>query len=185
MAKFAGQFTDAPIMIYDIHNNFIAKTIISRHNWGQMYIEVTEGLENTKPGTRLHLLIIHSGGVSEFDGTYKCVRQGIFEITIYGERKRDARGSKRLPLNISAQIKEITVNSEIVQLREPVQVTVENISKTGVLVNSPELRLIINVISQIELNIQGRDTILYAKVVREQTNGDGTYSFGCRLVFSK
>jgi len=185
MAKYSGHFTDALVVIYDNENNFITQTIISGHNRGEMYIEITEGMENIKPGTRLHLLIIHSDGASEFGGTLKSVRQGIYEIPIYGERKREARGSTRHKMNAGALIKEITVDDETITLRDPVDITIEDISKTGILFKSPNLRFIVSVVPQIKVNVNGKETILYAKVVREQKNPDETFSFGCQLVFLK
>jgi len=184
MAKFAGHFTDALVVIYDKNNNLITKTIVTGHDRGEMYIEVTEGLENVRPGTRLHLLIIHSNGASEFGGTLKSVRQGIYEIPIFGERRRGAaRGATRYALNAKASIRDITINSETVTLSDPIQVTIENISKTGLLFKSPELRFILNAAAQIEFDVNGRNTVLIGRVVREQRNEDSTYSFGCRLVF--
>jgi len=183
MAKSLSHFTDALVVIHDNENNFITQTIVTGHDRSEMYIEIAEGMENVKPGTRLHLLIIHPDGASEFGGTLKCVRQGIYEIPIFGERRRGARGAVRHPLNADAQIKEIVVNSETVSLADPVQVTIENISKTGILFKSPDLRFIVDVVPQIELNVRGRDTLLRAKIVREQQNSDDSYSFGCQLVF--
>ena len=183
MAKSSSHFTDALVVIHDNEHKFITQTIVTGYNRSEMYIEITEGMENVRPGTRLHLLIIHPDGASEFGGTLKCVRQGIYEIPIYGERIRDARGAARLPLNAEALIKEIVVNAATVSLRDPVEVTIENISKTGVLFKSPDLRFIIDVVPRIEFSIHGKETILRAKIVREQQNNDNSYSFGCQLVF--
>ena len=183
MAKSSNQFTDALVVIHDSEDNFIAQTVVTGFDRSEMYIEITEGMGKIKPGTRLHLLIIHDDGASEFYGTLKCVRQGIYEIPIFGERKRDARGSERHPLNADATIREIIISSETIALRDPVRVTIENISKTGVLFKSVYLRFVVGVVPQIEFNIQGRDTVLRAEIVREQQNDDDTYSFGCQLKF--
>jgi len=83
VANLARNFTDAIVFIYDTDNNLITKTVITAHNRGEMYIEVAKGLENIKPKTRLQLMIIHSGGASELNGSLKSIRQGIFEISIY------------------------------------------------------------------------------------------------------
>jgi len=183
MARFAGHFTDALVVVYDNEDNFITKTIVTGHDRGEMYIEIAEGLETVKPGTRLHLLIVHPDGVSEFGGTLKCVRQGIYEIPIFGERRRDARGSTRYTINTRALVRDINIGQETVTLRDPISVTVENISKTGVLFKSPELRFIIDAEALIEFEVNSKKTILNAKIVREQHNQDDTYSFGCKLVF--
>jgi len=178
-------FTDSLVVIYDNDGYFITKTMVTGHNRHEMYIEVTDGLEYIKPGSRLRLLIIHSAGASEFGGALKQIRQGIYELSLFGERPRSARGTSRHALNSSAFVSEIIINSEKVALAEPASIIIENISTTGVLVRSPELQFILGVTLQIEFSINGRSTIVYGKTVREQLNADKTYSYGCRLVFLK
>ncbi|MCL2151426.1 MAG: PilZ domain-containing protein [Oscillospiraceae bacterium] len=183
MAKSLTNFTDSLVIIRDNGNNLITETIVTGYNRDEMYIEVTEGMENVKPGARLRLLIIHPDGVSEFSGTLKYSRQGIYEIPIFGEQTRGARATARYPLNADALIKEMVVNSEKVSLRDPIQVSLENISKSGIFIKSPEIRFINDVVLWIEFNVKGKEMVLNAKVVREQKNNDNSYSYGCQLVF--
>jgi len=189
MASPSGNFVDSLVVIYDNENNYIAKTIITGHNKNEQYIEVVGGLESVKTGTRLHLLIVYQDGCSEFGGTLSGVHKGVggrldvFEISLFGERPRDARGAVRHTLNSSAIIREVVVNSKRYALREPVNITIINISTTGVLIMSPELRFVMGSMLRIEVDIHGKETILLGKVVREQRHDDGTHSYGCQLVF--
>jgi len=185
MSNQAGQFADSLVVIYDNDNNYITKTIITAHEKKENYIEIAEGLESLKTGARLNLLIVHSDGVSEFGGTLSAVRKGVFEISLFGERQRDARGAARHTLEAEAIIKDMIIKSKRYTLREPAKVTIENISATGVFLTSPEVRFVIGAVVQIEVEIHGKQTILHGKVVREQQRGDGTYSFGCQLIFLK
>jgi len=185
MAKLAGQFTDALVVIYDGDNNYMTQTTVTGHDRGEMYIEVMEGLENVRPGTHLNLLIIHEKGASEFGGLLKSVRQGVYEIPIYGERRRGVRGASRYKLNTAAIIYEITVNSQTYVLSDPADVIVEDISKTGMRFKSHGLRLIIDAAVHIEFYYHGNRIILNVRVVRECINDDGTYSFGCKLIFKR
>ena len=185
MASILGNYTDSLVVVYDNNNSLLCQTIVLEHDRNENYIGISEGLEKVKTGTRLHLLIIHSDGASEYSGILKRVRQGIFEVLIFGEHQRDARGKMRHTLNAPAVVKDIVVNAERVTLIEPVPLVVVNISPTGVLISSPELDFIIGVILQIEFNFLGKNTIIYAKTVREQRNGDGIYRYGCQLIFLK
>ena len=183
MVKSVTNFTDSLVIILDNRNKLITETIVTGHNRDEMYIEVTEGLESVTPGARLRLMIIHPDGVSEFNGTLKYTRQGIYEIPIFGEHRRGARATARYLLNADALIKEMVVNSETVSLRDPIQVTLENISKSGIFIKSPEIRFINDVVLWIEFNVKDKEMVLNAKVVREQKNNDNSYSYGCQLVF--
>ena len=183
MANHASHFVDSLVFIYDTENNLIARTTVTGYGRDEMYIEVAGGLENVKPGIRLHLLIIHSTGASELSGTYKSMRQGIYEISIYGERQRDVRASARRVLNTSAVISDMVSELGTEELSAPLPVTIVNMSTTGVLISPKDIHLKTGALLQIEFNVSRKVCILYAEVVREQTDSDGTLRYGCRLHF--
>jgi len=183
MASLASSFTDAVVFIYDKNNNLITKTIITRHNRNEMYIEVAKGLENVKLKTRLQLLIIHSGGASELNGTLRSIRQGLFEISIFGERQRDVRTSVRRTLNASAAISDMVTDSESEKPPAPIQIVIENLSATGILIKTRTMRMEIGTFLQIEFKLHGKDVILFSEVVREQVHDGDVYKYGCKLHF--
>ena len=183
MANLASHFTDALVFIYDANYNFIAKTIVIGHDRDEMYIEVKDGLDSVKPRTRLHLRIIHSAGASELKGIFKCARQGIYEISIYGEKQRDVRASTRLRLNASAVISDMITASEIDIPGSHLPVTIENISTTGILIRSNGKRFEMESLLQVEFNLRGKNVIVYGEVVREQAHDAETYKYGCQLKF--
>lgn len=183
MAYIGSQFTGSLVFVYDKDDNLITKTRITAQDRDEMYIEITEGMENIKPGTRLKLLIIHSEGASELKGTLKSVRQRIYEIAIYGEIKRDTRSSVRYPLRNSAIISDMATGSERERLSEPIPVTIEDLSLSGIQVKTNGVRFEMGTLLQIEFSTQGKDGILYGEVVREQACGNGVYKIGCKLFF--
>jgi len=183
MASLASNFTHAPVFIYDTSNNLLAKTIITGHNRDEMYIEVAKGLENVKLKTRLQLVIIHSGGASELNGSLKSVRQGLYEISIYGERQRDVRTSKRRTLNASAVISDMVTDSETEKLAEPIKIIIENLSTTGILLGTRSVRFQIGTFLQIEFELYEKDVVLFGEVLREQAFDSGVYKYGCKLYF--
>jgi len=183
MPYLASDFTGFPIFIYDTKNNLITRTTVTGSNRDEMYIEVSEGLKDVKPRTRLQLLIIHSSGASELNGFLKIVRQGIYEISIYGERQREVRASKRRTINASAVISDMISEPQTETLKNPVAVTIENMSTTGILLRSKSKRFVIGALLQVEMNINGKILILYGEVIREQILSDNTYKYGCKLNF--
>jgi len=185
LAGATGNYTDSLVVVYDENDNFITKKIITGHNTSKKFIEFQKGEEDIKPGTRLHLVIVHSEGVSVYNGKLSIVFKGSCEISLFGERPRDARGSERHALNIDAIVTAFIVNSRQEPLSVPLFITIENISTTGVLVKTIANRFELGTILQVEFSINDKTTILYGKVVREQRHDDITYSFGCQLVFRK
>jgi hypothetical protein len=48
---------------------------------------------------------------------------------------------------------------------------------------SKRLRFEIGTLLQVELNVHGKNVILYGEVVREESNDDGSFKYGCQLNF--
>jgi hypothetical protein len=177
------QCMDCPIFIYDESNNLITETVVTGYGKNEMYIEISEGLEEIAPGTRLRLVVIHADNVSEFAGKLTSVRQGIFEISIHGQLTRDARGASRFSFNIPGTISTFLVNQEVVKLMNPIHVTIKNISSTGLMIESKDLPLNEGVSLNVEFQLNGRNSIILSKVVRTPTPESEPNCFGCQILF--
>jgi hypothetical protein len=176
---------DCPIIIYDNDKKFIAETIVTGYGRDEMYLEVMDGLENTPVGTLLRLLVIGENSVSEFSGKLTSRRQGITEISIFNQKKRDSRGAPRFPFNINALINNFIVDGEVVRLTNPLRVTIKNMSSTGLMIESRDLPLIEGTLLNIEFKLRDRDTVILCKVVREPIMEANSDTFGCQLMFPK
>ena len=170
-------------MIYDLQGKLITKTTVTGYGKDELYIEVSEGLEGIKPGTRFQLLVIHPDSVSEFGGKLRSIRQGVYEISIHGQRQREARVATRYPMRTLAQIKELIVDRETVTLLDPINIIIKDISATGLLLVSPDIMLVGGIYLKIEFSLSGKFYILNCKVVREPITGSDPDSFGCQIVF--
>ena len=183
MANYTGHFVDSPVFIYDTGNNLIARTKITGYGKDEKYIEVADGLKNVKPGTRLQLIIIHSTGASELGGVLKSVRQGIFEISIYGEKEREVRNTARRVINASAVISDMVCGYETRTPSEPLPVVIVDMSTTGILINSGDSRLDMGTLLQVEFTVSKKTCILYGEIVRERADENGAHEYGCKLYF--
>jgi len=182
-----GHFEDSLAVIYDSENRFITKTIITKHDRSTMYITIAEDLKGIKNGARLNVLVVHSGGASEFGGILRRSRAGISqcEISLFSEKQRYVRASKRHMLNIPAFINDLIINKKEESFIEPLHVVIEDLSTTGIRIKSPGVRLEVGYILTIEFLLNGKEAIINGKVTREQTNPDNTFSYGCQLIFPK
>jgi len=182
MAVTSKSFAGSLVFIYDKDNTLITKTSIASHNRVENYIEVARGLENVKLKSPLQLMIIHSGGTSEVSGTLKGFRQGLYEISIYNERKKDDRSKLRRTLNVDAIISEMFIDSVSKKPEEPIQIIIENLSTTGLLLRTATRRFDIGTFLQIEMKLFGKDVILFAEIVRQEVKED-QQKYGCKLCF--
>ena len=184
MVYLPRQCMGLPILIYDKKRNLIAETIVTGYGKEEMYIEVSEGLENTLPGTLLRLLILHPDSVSEFSGKLTSIRQGIYEISIHGQRKREARNSPRFLVRLDATVRNFVVDSKAVRIRNPIKVKIMNISSTGISLQSKDLHLSKGVMLSVEFTLLGKSTMILCKVIREPSGDDEPHSFGCQIIKS-
>ena len=179
------QCMDNPIIIYDRNKNFITETIVTGYGKDELYLEVSEGLEDTPLGTRLMLLVLHPDSVSEFAGRLRSVRQGIYEISIYGQRRREVRTAPRYSFNTPALIKSLVVDRDAVTLEFPIDATIVNLSSTGLLLYSPNLELVEGIQLRIEFVFRSRNTIIQCRVVRKSQEVSGLECYGCQIIFPK
>jgi len=183
MAEPEISFMDSPVFIYDADSKLITNTTVIGHDRELRCIEVAEGLYNVDLGAQLHLLIIHSSGASELRGTLEDESLGIYRIALQEEHRRGVRSSARHTLNAPAIISDMVIEGEPVTLNEPLLVTIENMSKTGILVNALDTSLEMGSLLQIEFSVSNKTGIIYGEVVRAVQHDDGAHRYGCQLYF--
>lgn len=184
MVNIKNKLQGCPVIIFDDANNIVTKTVVESHSKNTTTIEVSDKLDMIELGTRVHLLVIHSGGASEFDGVASCSYNGLREINIYAEKRREARASIRHRLNAPAVVTRVIAGTVQDMNSSPLQVTIENISSSGMLLNAPYLDIELNQSVEANTNINGRDVVLFGKVVRKQLKNNGNLGLGCKFVFS-
>ena len=184
MVEQENRFLEALAFIYNKNNDLVTKTAITGYDPEEMSIEVSEGLESIEPKTRLQLLIIQSGGASEFKGILKeGFHDGKYTILIYDEHQRDVRASVRRTLNASAVISDMVTDQDAIAAAEPLPVIIENMSTTGILLASRDTSLEIGALLQVDLHMGNKIGVLYCEVLREQEQADGMMHYGCQLFF--
>ena len=176
-------FTGCPVIIYDSENSYITEAVIINHNIRETTVEVSGDLEKSETGARLNVLIINPHGAFEYSGTLRKLRNGTNEISLFNEKKREARAAVRHKLNSPAIIKSVITESGH-KLETPHQeIIVENISATGALIKSLPGHIELNSTLEILVNVHGKDVVFFGSVVREQKNDDNTVGHGCKFVF--
>jgi len=183
MAELDLEYMDSPVYIYDTDSNLITNTTVIGHDRELMCIEVAEGLEGIGLGTTLSLLIVHSSGVCELSGTLEDESLGIYRVALREEHRREVRTSARHVLNASAVISDMITGAEQETINKPLPVTIENMSKTGILINAQDMDLDMGTLLQIEFKVGKKTGIIYGEIVRFVSLEDGAKRYGCQLYF--
>ena len=175
-------YTNCPVIIYDINNEHIADSFITEHDKRSGTILIASLLNNLEQGAKVNIIIVHAGGVASYNGSLRKARGEEHEIALYNEKHRQARGSHRHKLNTPGTINNIITKDGKQQLNPPLQVIVVNISTTGTLVKAVPGYFKLGAIIEIHLTIHGKEAILLATVVRETKNADSTINYGCKFM---
>ncbi|MCL2741214.1 MAG: PilZ domain-containing protein [Oscillospiraceae bacterium] len=176
-------YTDCPVIIYDEAGTMVANTTITDHFQSDMIVTVAESLKLDEGVRRVGLLILFPGGAVEYSGTIRHFRISSTEIALFGKKERCIRGSMRYRLGAPAKVKGSYKNKETLVYNPPIHVMADNISASGIGIKGPAERFAIGQLLNVSLNLNGKDVILNASVIRTQANEDGTVGYGCRLAF--
>jgi hypothetical protein len=174
-----------PAVIYDSHNRYLIKAIITEHHKREMSIYVSELLEDVPIGERVHLLVVHSGGASEFGGIVRGTNrsEGTREISLFNEQRRTGRATLRYELKSPG----IVVSHTPLATGRPeelfIRVVITNMSSAGMLVKAPPLHFAKGGILEINTEINGKEVRLAGRIVRENPAADGTIDYGCKFEF--
>jgi len=180
------RFEGFPVIISDIDGRPITKAIITAHDSTDQTITVAGEVRALEPDTRLQLLIIHSGGASEYQGIVDSRLIGIGrrsrDIRLYNGRQRTGRAATRHEINARGVIKSVVIAAIKRPLPIPLPVLVKNISKTGLLITSPAGHFNLGSVLEVIINRDEMDALFLCKVVREMHIDEMTSNFGCSFV---
>lgn len=184
MPNEGGIYRDCPVMIYDSNSGtLIIRAVITAHYMSEMVIVVSDEMKEVERGTRLSLLIIYDGGVSECNGIARGFFDGTREITLFNERQREGRSATRHVLNASAVIRSLFVDSLRHPYQPPLEVVIENISSSGALIVTAVMEFDIDNVLELNTDIGGHSAALFAKVARKQVISDSVIGLGCYFIF--
>ena len=182
MASAMWDFENCSVLVYTEDGGFVAEGMVVEHDRNDMSVVISHPLSDIRQGVRVNLLIIHSGGASEFLGTARKTVGSTREITLFNHRHRTGRTSTRHQVNTPAMVRHLLVNGEMQPLAEPIEVLVVNISTTGALLKCKEGSFSVGMVMEISLKIGDNDTILYGTVVRDNPCADGNCDYGCQFI---
>jgi hypothetical protein len=176
----AKTYKGCPVFIYCSEDNYITEGIIQHHDPDWNYISILESLKEHATN-HLEVVILHPGGVSEYKGTIRELNN-YREIALFKHHERHGRDSGRHNIYEPARI--CVVDAANNPITSPMKLLVENISTSGILIKSPEDYFKLHQNLEININISGKEVVLYAEVVRIKENNNN-FDVGCHFNFQK
>lgn len=181
----SGNYNGCRIFIQDEDGNNVASTTVIEHNKAYMTILVRGILNNVRSDVFVTVLIMSNNGIHEYRGKLRkmLTASSATEIALFqGQLKKESRISKRYVVNTKAVVKSLIINRNHVPLLNPLDISIENLSSSGVLIRTQPNCFNVNSIIELKLNIGNSPTTLYGKVVRLQAVDTHNTEYGCKLI---
>lgn len=133
--------------------------------------------------TRVVLLIISRTQMLECAGIARRVSgSGKREIPIYRVQVKESRVSTRFEVRAPAKILSLSMSGRMIPMDEPLEVTVINISTSGILLSTKDTTLQVGSRFQLWMERLGKDTAVNSTVVRELGAQKGERRLGCSFL---
>lgn len=182
-----GNYKGCSIFVEDSKGNPIAKTVVLSQDQTHMTLTVEGNIELPKFNEAVTVLILRPDGVHAYQGNAHRSpgNPTVTDIDIYKGHIKEDRKSKRFGVNVNAYIPNLVFNHYTVPLLKPMSVTVVNLSTIGALIRARTNSFIENSGIELSLNIGGRDTNIYGKIVRVRDVDEENTEYGCKFIEAK
>jgi len=181
MVTLSGDYTDCPILIYDMNNNQLGSTVVTNHDKKALRIEVRQVPESLNSGDGCRLLILTTPAPCEYQG--RIVREGAGKvIALHHGREKESRSDTRYKVSFPALIENLVCDDKAYILHTPLEVELVNVSKSGMRLRAPFYSLLNKDVFQIRMKISGQEKLLIAKVTNYMDKNTKTSEYGCRFL---
>ena len=181
MSVLAGDFTGCSVLIYDTNGNHLSSTVIREHERKEQQIKVNLIPAQLKANDNCKVFIMSSPSPCEFSG--KLIKEGgKLIIAMFQGQEKENRAATRYTVNTPANIEALIIEEQAYSLQTPVEVTLINISTSGVRFRAPYYSLIEKDIFRMNLVISNSQKTITAEVINNADKGTETSDYGCRFV---
>lgn len=166
-------------------NQLIANTRITAYDPIKKVLTISASGLTYREDREVSLLVFAQNDIFEYFGTLKKpLVSNEFEITLYRGKKKEGRKNKRYDIAAKGVVREIDIEGQTVQLRKPIEITTQNISANGLLIEAMagsferKNRIIV------EIDLGESKIRSQYEVVRIQNQSLWTEEYGCRHIVS-
>lgn len=182
---YTNSYKGCKVYVYDLNSGkTVAETIIREWDKQNQMIIVDNTSSALAENTHVSILILHKDSLHEYKGTIRRTErsQNIGIALFQGREKEEFRSCVRYTVHLPAKIVTLMIGDKIVPLKNPLDTTVLNISKSGMLIRTVIHTLNVGTRFQIKIRIGQLDTILNLKTSRIHRILGNEIEFGCSLI---
>jgi len=181
MKGLSGYYTGHTVLIYDTDGNHLDSTTITSYDKMALRIEVQALPSVFSSGAGCRVLIMTSPSPCEYQG--RALREGTrLYIAMYQGQEKESRGAERYKINSSAVIENLVCDGRAYPLLAPLEITLVNISKSGVRFRAPLNSLSDGDRFQMRMKISDSDKLLIADVINHHDIDEQTSEYGCQFL---
>ena len=181
MSALTSDFAGNTVLIYDANGKHLIDTTVSDYDKSSHQIQVTDMPEELKVNDTCKTLILSSPVPCEFRGRVKKTG-GIFYIAMYMGQEKESRNATRYPIIVPALITAFVIDGTVHTIQSPVEVTLINISTTGVRFSAPYYSFDNGDELHIHAIINKSRKKITAEVIDHKDKENNTTEYGCRFL---
>jgi len=181
MSALTGDFTGCSVLLYDTNGNHLGSTVIREHDRGEQHIKLNLMPAMLRANDNCKVFILSSPTPCEFMGMVKKL-SGSLIIALFQGQEKENRGATRYPVKTTAYIEALIIDNKEYNLQIPVNVTLINISTTGVRFRAPYYSLNEGDIFKVNLVVSNSKKTLTAAVINHTDKEPVSSDYGCRFI---
>lgn len=171
------------ILIRDsITGELVADTMVEGYDPKRNVLSIFSGALNGPAENRLSLLALAKDGVLEYSGNLRKISNGMAEIALYGERKKEKRNFTRYDMRTEGRVEALLIGETRIELRKPVPVSILNISANGILFKGDIDAFRRGSRVRVRVGLKQNSFVGEYEVVRSQNRNKETAEYGCRNI---
>jgi len=183
MKNLKGDHTGCSVLIYDADGNHLDSTLITSYDKTSLRMEVQRIHPELKAGSICKVMILTAPSPFEYHGRVKADGTGVY-IALYLGQEKENRGAERYELSITVIIENLICDGRAYPLYTPLEVTLVNISRSGVRFRSPYNSFSIGDRFLMRMKISETDKLLITVVVNKADIGTEASEYGCQFLIA-
>lgn len=183
MADNSKNLKNCRILIRDsVTGELIADTTVEGYDTERNLLTVYAGALSRPAKSRLSLLALAGSGVLEYSGNLRKITNGMAEIALYGERKKESRNFTRYEMKTEGRVEALLIGDTLIELRKPVPVAILNISANGILFRGDIDAFRRGSKVRVRVGLKQNSFVGEYEIVRSQNRNKETAEYGCRNI---
>jgi len=183
MAALTANYEGLSVWLYDTNGKNLSSTTIETHDRVDNQITVMNMPHKLKQNDVCRILILTTPAPCEYQGKIKKI-SGKLLIALFQGMEKEEREATRFSVTTPATIDSLICEEQSYPLYIPVQVTLVNVSTSGVRFRAPYFSLSDGDKIHLNMSISNGKKRLVAEVVNH-LDKEGEYSdYGCRFIGS-